>query len=165
MSDSLQPHGLQHARLPCPSLFLGACSNSCPLSCWCHPTISFSVTSFSSCPQSFPASGSFPMSQLFSSGGQNIGTLASILPMNGHGLFLLGLSGFISCCPRDSQESSPAPQFKSIYFSALNFLYGSTLTSLHDNWENRIEYLLHSRQYSEYFTCINKFDSHDNSNR
>ena len=60
MSDSLQPHGLQHARLPCPSLFPGVCSNSCPLSQWCHPTISSSVAPFSSCPQSFPASGSFP---------------------------------------------------------------------------------------------------------
>ena len=73
MSDSLQPHGLQHTRLPCPSLFLRVCSNSYPLSQWCHPTISSSVAHFSSCPQSFPASGSFPMSQLFAWGGQSIG--------------------------------------------------------------------------------------------
>ena len=72
MSDSLQPHGLQHARLPCPSQSPGVCSNSCPLNQWCHPTISSSAAPFSSCPQSFPASGSFPVSQLFTSGGQSI---------------------------------------------------------------------------------------------
>ena len=81
VSDSLQPHELQHARLPCPSLSPGICSNSCPLSQWCHPTILSSVVPFSSCPQSFPASGSFPMSWLFSSGGQSIGgsALASVV--------------------------------------------------------------------------------------
>ena len=73
VSNSLQFHGLQHARIPCPSPSPGACSNSCPSSRWCHPTISSSVNSFSSYPQSFPASGSFPMSQLFTSGGQSIG--------------------------------------------------------------------------------------------
>ena len=72
-SSSLWPHGLQHTRPPCPSPIPGACSDSCPLSQWCHPTISSSVIPFSSCLQSFPASGSFPMSQLFASGGQNIG--------------------------------------------------------------------------------------------
>ena len=77
MSDSLRPHGLQHARLPCPSPTPGVYSNSCPLSRWCHPTISSSVVSFSSCPQSFPASWSFPISQFFASGGQNIGISAS----------------------------------------------------------------------------------------
>ena len=77
VSDSLWPHGLQHARLPCSSPTPGACSNSCPLNQWCHPTISSSVIPFSSCPQSFPASGSFPMSQFFASGGQNIGASAS----------------------------------------------------------------------------------------
>ena len=82
----LQPHGLQHARLSCPSPSPGACSDSCPLSQWCHPTISSSVIPFSSCPQSFSASGSFPMSQLFASGGQSIGVSpsASVLPMNEH---------------------------------------------------------------------------------
>ena len=78
MSDSLWLHGLWHTRLPCPSPTLGACSNSCPLSRWCHPTISCSVVPFSSCLQSFPASGSFPMSQFFSSGGQSNGDSASI---------------------------------------------------------------------------------------
>ena len=84
VSDSLRPHGLQHARLPCPSPSPTACSNWCPLSQWCHPTISSSVIPFSSCPHSFPASGSFQMSQLFASGGQSIGVSAStsVLPMN-----------------------------------------------------------------------------------
>ena len=77
VSDSLQPHGLQHARLPYPSPTPRACSNSCPLSQWYHPTISSSVVNFSSCPQFFPACGSFPISQLFASGGKNIGALAS----------------------------------------------------------------------------------------
>ena len=83
MSDSLRPHGLQHARPPCPSPTPGVYPNSCPLSQWCHPTISSSVVPFSSCPQSFPASGSFPMSQPFASGGQSIGVSAStsVLPM------------------------------------------------------------------------------------
>ena len=98
VSDSLQPHGLQHARLPCPSPTPGACSNSCPLSQWCHPTILSSIIPFSSCPQSFPASGSFPMSQFFTSGGQSIGVSASasVLPMNIQDLLPLGLTGLIS---------------------------------------------------------------------
>ena len=78
MSDSLGPHALQHARFPCPSPPPGACSNSCPLSYRCHPAISSSVIPFSSCPQFFPASGSFPVSPLFASGGQSIGASASI---------------------------------------------------------------------------------------
>ena len=97
MSDSLRPHGLQHARLPCQSPTPGACSNSCPLSQWCHPTSSSSVASFSSCLQSFPASGSFPMSQFFTSGSQSIGVSASTsgLPMNIQDWFPLGLAGLI----------------------------------------------------------------------
>ena len=84
MSDSLQPHGLQHTRLPYPSPTPGACWNSCPLSQWCHPAISSSVIPFSSCPQSLPALESFPMSQFFASGGQSIGVSAStsVLPTN-----------------------------------------------------------------------------------
>ena len=84
MSDSLGPHGLQHTRLPCPSLSPRVCSKSCPLSQWCHPTISSSVTSFSACPQSLPASGSFQMSQFFTTGGQSIGVSvsASVHSMN-----------------------------------------------------------------------------------
>ena len=97
-SNSLQPHGLQHARPPCPSPTPGVYSNSCQSSQWCHPTISSSVTLFSSCPHSFPASGSFPMSWLFPSGGQSIGTSAStsVLPMNIQSWIPLGLNGLIS---------------------------------------------------------------------
>ena len=98
VSDFLWPHGLQHVSLPCPSPAPGACSNSCPLSWWFYSTISFSVVSFSSCLQSLPASGSFPMSQFIPSGGQTIGASvsASVLPMNIQDWFPLGLTGWIS---------------------------------------------------------------------
>ena len=98
MSNSLQPHGLQHDRLPCPSPTPGAYSNSCPFSWWCHPIISSSVIPFSSHLQSFPASGSFPMSQFLISGGQSIGVSASAsaLPMNIQDWFDLGRTGWIS---------------------------------------------------------------------
>ena len=97
LSNSFPLHGLQHARLPCPPLSPGVCSNSCPLSWWCHPTISSSFTHFS-CLQSFSAPGSFPVSQLFTSGGQSIGVSASasVLPMNIQGWFPLGVTGLIS---------------------------------------------------------------------
>ena len=100
MSDSMQPHGLKHARVPCPSQTPRAYSNSYPLSRWCHPTISSSVIPFSSRLQSFPASGSFQMSQFFTSGGQSIGILASasVLPMNIQDWFPLGLSKIKKIC-------------------------------------------------------------------
>ena len=96
VSNSLQPHGLQHARLPCSSPTPRAYSNSCPLSRWSHPTISLFVIPFSSCPQSFPATESFPTSQFFESGGQRIGASASVLPMNIQEWFPLGWTGWIS---------------------------------------------------------------------
>ena len=98
MSDSLRPHELQHARPPCPSPTPRVHPNSCPLTQWCHPTISSSVVPFSSCSQFFPASGSFQMSQLFASGGQSIGVLAStsVPPMNTQGWSPLGWTGWIS---------------------------------------------------------------------
>ena len=98
LCPTLQPHGLQHTRLPCPSPSPRVCSNSCPLSWWCHPTISSSVTLFSSCLQSFPTSASFPINQFFESGGHSIvsSALASVLLMNIQGWFLLELIGFIS---------------------------------------------------------------------
>ena len=98
MSDSLRPHGPQHTRPPCLLPTPGVYLNSCPLSRWCHPTISSSVIPFSSCPQSFPASGSFQMSQLFTSGGQSIGAsaLTSVLPMNTQDWSPLGWTGWIS---------------------------------------------------------------------
>ena len=97
-SNPLHPHGLQHPRPPCPSPTPRACSNSCPSSRWCHPIISSSVIPFSSCLQSFPASGSFPISQFFASDGQSIGTSAStwVLPMNLQDWFPLGWTGWIS---------------------------------------------------------------------
>ena len=137
VSDFLQPHVLQHARLPCPSPSPRVCSNSYPLSQWCHSTVSSSVIPFSSCSQSFPASGSF-LYRLSSSGGQSIGASASasVLPGSIQGWFPLGLTGLIPCNPRDSQESSPTPQFKSINSLRLSFLYSPTLTSIHDYWKN-----------------------------
>ena len=127
LSDSLQPRELRHTRLPCPSPSLRACSNSRPLSHWCRPTISFSIILSSSCLQSFPASGSFPKSQLFASGGQSIGASASAsaLPMDIQDWFPLGWTGSISLLTQ-GLASSPTPQFKSMSSSALSLLYGPT---------------------------------------
>ena len=108
MSNCLRPHGLQHARPPWPSPTPGVYSNSCPLSQWCYPTISSSVIPFFSCPQSFPASGSFPMSQLFISSGQSIGVSASVLPMNFLGWFPLRWTGLISLLSRGLSRESGA---------------------------------------------------------
>ena len=107
VSDSLGSHGLQHSRLPCPSPTHRAYSNSCPLCRWCHRTISSSVIPFSSCLQSIPTSGSFQMSQFFSSGGQSIGVSASpsVLAMNIQDWFPLGWTGWSPCSPRDSLKS------------------------------------------------------------
>ena len=144
LSDSLQPYGLQHARPSYPSPFPGVHSNSRPSSPWCHPAISSSVP-FSSHLQSFPASGSFQMSQFFASGCQSIGISAStsVLSMNIQGWFPLGLTGLISLQSRDSQESSPAPQLETINSWALSLLYGPTLTSVHNYWKN------HSFDYTD----------------
>ena len=137
MSDSWPSHGLQHARLPCPSPTPGVHSDSRPPSQWCHAAISSSVIPFSSCPQSLTASKSFPMSQLFSWGGQSIGVSASVFPKNTQDWSPLGWTGWISLqskgLSRDSQESSPTPQFHS---SALSFLHSPILTSMHDHWKN-----------------------------
>ena len=115
---------------PCPSLSPRVCSNLCPLSPWCHPTISFFVTLFSSCPQSFPASGSFPMSQLFASGGQSIGASASVLPMNIQGWFPLGLTSLISFLSKGlSRVFSNTTVWKHQFFGTQPF-YGLTLTSI-----------------------------------
>ena len=133
MSDSLRPHESQHARPPCPSPSRGVHSDSPPSSQWYHPAILSSVIPFSSCLQSLQASESFPMSQLFTWGGQSTGVLAlsSFLPKKSQGRSLSEWTGWISCSPRDSQESSPTPQFKSINSSALSLLHSPTLTSIH----------------------------------
>ena len=136
---TLRPQGLQHARLPCPSPAPRAYSNSCPLSQWCHPTISSSIVPFSSCLQFFPASGYFPRSQFFASGGQSIAASASasVLPMNIQDWFPLEFTGWISLQSKGLSRSSPAPQFKIINSSVLKFLYSPTLTSIHDYWKNQ----------------------------
>ena len=139
MSDSLWPHEPQYTRPPCPSPTPGVYPNSYPLSRWYHPTISLSVIPFSSCLQSFPASGSFQMSQLFVSGGQSIGvsTSASVLPMNTQDWYPLGWTGWISLQFKGlSRIPSPTPQFKSINSLALSFLHSPTLTSMYDHWKN-----------------------------
>ena len=110
--------------------------NSCPLNRWYDRTISSYVVPFSTCLQSFPASGSFQMGQFFSSDGQSIGTSASVLPMNIQGWFPLGLTGLISLLSQGLSESSPAPQLERINSLVLNFLYCPTLTSMHDYWKN-----------------------------
>ena len=129
MSNSLRPHGLQHARLPCPSPIPGACSNSCLSSWWYHPTISSTIILFSSCLQSFPASGSLPMSQFLTSGGQSIGASASVLPINIQDWSPWGWTSWISLQSKGLSRSSPISQFKSINSLVLSFLYSPTLTS------------------------------------
>ena len=139
MFNSLWPHRLQHARLPCPSPSPRACSNSCPMSQWCHPTILSFVVPFSSCLQSFPASGSFLMSWLSTSGSQSIGASASVLLMNSHDSVPLGLTGLFSL-----QSKGPIPQLKSISSSVFSLLHGLTFTFIHDFWKN------HSFDYADF---------------
>ena len=134
VSDSSQPHGPQHARPPCPSPMAGVYSNSSSLSQWCHPIISSSVTPFSSCPQSSPASRSFQMSQLFASGGQSFGVSAStsVLPMNTQEWSPLGWTGWISFqSKRFSRVFSNTTVQKHQFFSA-QLSFCPTLTSVYD---------------------------------
>ena len=133
--DVLQPHGLQHTALPCPSLSPGVCSMMMDMSWWCHPT---SVAPLSSYSQSFPASGSFPVSLLFASGGLSIGVSASasFLPVNTQGWFPLRLAGLISLQSKWlSRVFSSTTVWKHQFF-ATQFLYGPALTSVHDYWKN-----------------------------
>ena len=134
---TLWPHGLQNARLPCPSPSPGAGSNSCLSSRCCHPTISSSVVPFSSCLQSFPASGSLPMSQLFASGSQSIraSASASVLPINIQVWFPLGLAGLISLQFEGLERVFSNTRVRKHHL-ALSLLYGPTLTSIHDYWKN-----------------------------
>ena len=141
MRNSLWHHELQHSRLPYPSLSPGVCSNSCPLSQWCNLTISSSIVPFSSCPQSFPASRSFPMSWLFTSGGQNIVASASapVLPMNTQSWFPLGLTGLL--CLRSKGLSSV---FSSTMVQKHPSLWSNShIQSIHDYWKN------HSFDYTD----------------
>ena len=145
MSNSLQPHGFQKARLPCPSPTPRACSNSCPTSWWYHQTILSSVIPFSSCIQSFPVSRSFQMSQLFASGGQNIGAsaLASVLPMYIQLWSPLGWTVLISLQSKGLSKVFSDTTVQKLHQSMLSLLYGPTLTSIHDYWKN------HSFDYTD----------------
>jgi len=138
MSDSLRPHETQHDRPPCPSPTPGVHPNPCPLSRWCHPTISSSVVPFSSCPQSFPASGSFQMSQLFATVSQSIGVSASksVLPMNTQDWSPLGWTGWISLQSKGLSRVFSNTTVQNHQFFGLSFLYSLTLTSIHDYWTN-----------------------------
>ena len=138
MSDSLRPRGLQHARLPCPSSTPRACSNSCPSSWWCHPTISSSVVPLSFL-QSFSALGSFPISQFFVLGDQSIGVSASlsVLAMNIQNRFPLRWTGLISLQSKGLSRVFFNTTVQKINSLALSFLYTPTLTSIHDYWKNQ----------------------------
>ena len=145
LSNSLWPDRLQHDRLPCPSPVSRVCSNFCPSCWWCHPTMSSSVTSFSSCPQSFPASGSFPMSKLFESSGQSIGTSVSapVIPMNIQGWFPLGLTGLIPLLSKGLSGVFSSTTIWKHEFSPAQSSLWSTLTSAHDYYKN------HSFDYAD----------------
>ena len=139
---------MQHTRLHRPSLSPAVCSDSCPLSWWCHPTILSSIAPFFSCTRTFPASGLF---QRVGSSHQvakvlelQLQHLPMVFPMNIQGWFPLGLTGLVSLLSRDSQESSLTPQFESINSLVLSLLYGPTLTSIHDYWKN------HSFDYTDF---------------
>ena len=138
VSDSLQLHESQHARLPCPSQTPEVYSNSCPLSQWCHPAISSSVVPFSSCPQSLPASASFQLSQLFAWGGQSIrvSASASVLSMNTQDWSTLGWTGWISLQSKGLSSLLQHHSSKAANSSALSFLHSPTLTSIHGYWKN-----------------------------
>ena len=138
VSDSVRPHELQHARPPCASPTPRVHSNSCPSSQWCHPAISSSVVPFSSCPQSLPASGSFPTSQLFAWGGQSIGVsaLASFLPMNTQEWSPLEWTGWISLQSKGLSRVFSNTTVQSIDSSVLSLLHSPTLTSVHDHRKN-----------------------------
>ena len=134
VSNSLWLHGLQHTRLPRPSLSPGVYSSSCPLSRWYHPTTSSSSVPLSSCLQSFLASGSSPMSQFFTSGGHNIGVSAStsVLPMNIQDWFPLGWTGWISSQSKGLSRIFSNTTVQKHQLSGTSFLYSPTLTSIHD---------------------------------
>ena len=138
VSDSLQPHELQHARPPCPSPNLRVYSNPCPLSWWCHPTVSSSVVLFSSHLQSFPASGSFQMSQFFASGGQRIAVSASasVLPVNIQDWSPLGWTGWISLQSKGLSRVFSNTTVQKHQFFSTQLLYSLTLTSIPDHGKN-----------------------------
>ena len=137
MSDSLWPHESQHARPPCPSPTPRVHSNLCPWNRWCHPAISSSVVPFS-CPQSLPASESFPMSQLFTWGGQSIGisALASVLPMNTQDWSPLEWTGWISLQSKGFSRVFSNTTIQNLQFFSAQLSSQSNSTSIHDHWQN-----------------------------
>ena len=145
VSDFLWPHGLQRTRLPCPSPSPRVFPSSCLFNQWCHSMISSSAVPFSSCLQSFPKSGSFPMNRLFTSDGQSIRDSASVLPMNIQGWFFFRIGWFDLLEPMGFSRVFSNTQLKSINSSVLSFLYGPTLTAIHDYWRN------HSFDYVDFF--------------
>ena len=149
MFNSLLPHGLQHTEVLCPPWFPGVCSNSCPLNQWFYVTISSSVAPFSSCLQSFPASRSLPMSLLLTSCGQSIGASASVLSMNIHGWFPLGLADLISLDSKGlSRVFSSTTTQKHQFFITQPF-YGTTLTAIHYYWKkHNFDYMDLCQQWS-----------------
>ena len=138
VSDSLRPHESQHARPLCPSPAPRVYSNPCPSSWWCHPTISSSVVPFSSCPQSLPASGLLPKSQLFAWGGQSTGVSvsASVLPMNTQDWSPLGWTGWNSLQSKGISNVFSNTTVQKHQFSVLSFLHSPTLTSIPEHWKN-----------------------------
>ena len=136
MSDSLWTQESQHAKPPCPSPTPGVHSDSCPSSPWCHPAITSSVVPYFYCPQSLPASKSFPMSQLFAWGGQSTGVLASFLAKKSQGWSPSEWTGWISLQSKGLARVFSNTKFKSINSLALSFLYSPILTSIHDYWKN-----------------------------
>ena len=155
---ALQSHGLQHARLPCSSLSHGVCSDLCPLSQWCCPAISCSVTPFSSCPQSFLAPGNFPMSWLCTSGGQTIGVWASVLPVNIQGWFPLGLTGLISSLSKGLwRVFSNTTTWNHQFFVIQPSLWFNSYIS-HDYWKNHsFDYSFVSKVMSLLFNMLSRF--------
>ena len=169
MSDSLWPHELQHTRPPCLTPTPGAYPNACPLSQWCHPTISSSVVPFSSCPQSFPASGSFQMSQLFASGGQTIGVSASTsdLPKNTQDWSPLGWTGWISLQSKGLSRVFSNTTVQKLNSSVLSFLCsptthpymttGKTIALIRWTFDGKVMSLFFnmlSAAASKYFSCV-----------
>ena len=141
--NSLQLHGLQQSRPPYPSPSPEVCPSSCPLHQWRHPVISSSETVFSFCLQSFPATGAFPMSQLFASDDQTTGPSMSVLPTSIQGWFPLRLTSLISLLSKGLQESSPAPQFKGINSLALCLIYGPVFKNILNHWKDHsLDYMV-----------------------
>ena len=143
LCDSLWPHGMQLARLPCSSQNPRDCSNSCALNQWCHPTISSSIIPFSSCPQSYSASGSFPMSQFITSGGQSVGDSASVLPMNIQDWFPLGLTGLISLQSKGLSRVFSNTTVQNHQFFGTHLSNFPNIISVCDYWKN------HSFDYTD----------------